>query len=193
MKNLVLAAIAAFGLALSTTASANIIGLGGFDVEPDFGLTQVTFNNTDPSAVTSLTFDFTYIAQAPSWSEELTMRITHEPTQTSVLIGALAPTFSAGADYCVDLFGATCDYSFGGTGDSNPLNVSNLVIPFAVASGLGLWTIDIGEGFNDSVVPDGAFEDGSQIAINVAPVPVPGAVWLLASGLLGLARLRRRS
>jgi hypothetical protein len=41
------------------------------------------------------------------------------------------------------------------------------------------------DGLNDELLVSGTFD--------MAPVPVPGAVWLLGSGLLGLVGLRRRS
>ena len=175
---------------LSAPAGANTISLGGFDVAPP-ALTVITFENTDPAAVSSLTFDFTYVVQSPSWSEELVMQISHVPTGNSVRLGTAPATFSA--DYCLDVFGAACDVNLGGAASSDPFMVSNLVVPFALATGLGQWVVEIGEGFDDTAVPfDGAFEDGSQISINTTVVPVPAAVWLFATSLAGLAGLRRR-
>ena len=40
-------------------------------------------------------------------------------------------------------------------------------------------------------VPQAAFNYGG--ALNLAPIPVPGAVWLFGSALAGLAWLRRRA
>ena len=174
------------------SAQAGVIDLGGFDVEPTLGLTVITFENTDPSAVSSLTFDFTYISAAPSWTEELAIQITHEPSGAAIQLGATAPTFAAGADYCDDLFGSTCDADFGGLGTSDPLFVNDFTVDFAVASGLGTWTIEIGEGFDDAPFPDGRFEDGSVISIDTAVIPLPAAAWLLLSAVAGLAGLRRR-
>ena len=42
--------------------------------------------------------------------------------------------------------------------------------------------------FQDVLVPS----SGASINVNVAPVPIPAAVWLLGSGLLGLVGLRRK-
>lgn len=179
-------------LGLTGVASANTISLGGLDVAPP-AITVISFNNTDPAAVSSLTFDFTYVSQAPSWSEDLIMQVTHEPSGTSVRLGAFSPFFPLfGIDYCDDIFGAPCDYELGGSLDSNPLTVTDLVVPFVVASGAGLWTVEIADGLDDMPVFDGAFEDGSEITINTTVVPVPAAAWLFASALLGLGGLRRR-
>ena len=63
-----IAATALSSLLCGVGASAGVIDLGGLDVDPTLGLTVITFENTDPSAVSSLTFDFTYISVAPSWT-----------------------------------------------------------------------------------------------------------------------------
>ena len=39
----------------------------------------------------------------------------------------------------------------------------------------------------------GEFEDWTSVEGMASPVPVPGAVWLLGSGLLGLAGIRRKT
>ncbi len=189
MKNFI--AVCGISLLSFGAANASEIFLAGLDVEPSLGLTVVTFDNTDPSAISSLTFDFTYLSAAPSWSEELAIQITHEPTGTSIQLGASAPTFAAGADYCDDLFGSTCDFDFGGNATSDPLFVTGFTVPFALASGLGIWTVELGEGFDDAPFPDGRFEDGALISINA--VPVPAAVWLFLSAIAGLAGWRRRT
>jgi hypothetical protein len=68
-----------------------------------------------------------------------------------------------------------------------------------LADGLeDLWVIDSLGGYNSKVVFNG--NEGEfvstlitdQGAADVAPVPVPGAVWLLGSGLIGMLGLRRR-
>lgn len=180
-------------LLCSASVNAGVISLAGFDVEPSIGLTVISFENTDASAVSSLTFDFTYLSAAPSWTEELTIQITYQPTGESIQLGATAPTFSTGADYCVDLFGSTCDADFGGTNNDDPLFVSDFTVPFALSSGLGTWTIELGEGFDDAPFPDGRFDDGSIIVIDPAVIPVPAAGWLLLTALAGLTGLRRRT
>lgn len=45
--------------------------------------------------------------------------------------------------------------------------------------------------FNDSWTGDQDFDDFILIARPTSPTPIPGAIWLLGSGLLGMAGLRR--
>lgn len=50
-----------------------------------------------------------------------------------------------------------------------------------------------GEQINFVIDPgDNYFHDSTRLFIEIAPVPVPGAVWLLGSGLAGLVGLRRK-
>ncbi len=40
--------------------------------------------------------------------------------------------------------------------------------------------------------PDGTADIFATVTLNAAPVPVPGAMWLLGSGLVGLVAIRRK-
>jgi hypothetical protein len=44
----------------------------------------------------------------------------------------------------------------------------------------------------DGVAADGSSKSGSTLAVDLAPIPVPAAVWLFGSGLLGLVGVARR-
>lgn len=187
---------AVLALLLTAGANAGTISFAGLDVDPAFGITVIEFNNTDTSAISSLTFDFTYVPTPPSWSEELVIQITHMPSGNSLRAGALAPTSPEPGfvDHCEFVFGGICDIDLGAPAISSGfLTVSGLTVAFPVADGSGLWRIEIGDGFDDTGVVDGLFEDGSRLELNtVAPIPVPAAAWLFASAMLGLAGLRRR-
>ena len=44
----------------------------------------------------------------------------------------------------------------------------------------------------DGIAPTGQALSGSTLAVDLAPIPVPAAVWLFGSGLLGLVAVARR-
>lgn len=196
MNKIHIAIAASVALSLSAGAGASSISLAGLDVEPSLGPTVVTFDNPYGSAVSSLSFDLTYVPTPPSWAEELVIQITHVPSGASLRAGALAPGAppSGFADHCEFVFGASCDIELGAPlGSSSALVVMGLTAGFVVADGSGLWEVLIAEGFDDAAVIDGTFADDSRITINAgAPIPLPAAGWLLAGGIAGLAGLRRR-
>lgn len=73
-------------------------------------------------------------------------------------------------------------------GDPNRVKIFEVIKPFTAG------TFDILEGFlllgfNDYHSVDTDFDD---LIVVAKPTPIPGAVWLLGTGLLGVAGLRRR-
>ncbi|MGE4291665.1 MAG: hypothetical protein AB7E32_05580 [Desulfovibrio sp.] len=86
------------------------------------------------------------------------------------------------------------------TGTSYSINDSTTIKAYVLTDawtipGLNL-TLDAGTliiGFNDSGSPDADFDDLILAATPTNATPIPGAVWLLGSGLLGLVGLRRRN
>ena len=58
--------------------------------------------------------------------------------------------------------------------------------------GGGTWSGDTGVSFRGTNSYDVHFSDGSVLEVDVRVVPVPAAVWLFGSGLLGLVGVARR-
>lgn len=90
----------------------------------------------------------------------------------------LVPGFANDASFADNIF-VVGTPSFGAAGTS----LLNIALPFS-----GIYTIAVGgEGF--SFDPSFAYD----MNVSVAPVPLPAAVWLLGSALMGLGVLRRRT
>jgi len=74
-----------------------------------------------------------------------------------------------------------------------PANVNILASSLGAPDANGKYWLSFGYLENTSSQTNGAVGiDNIKITANVAPVPVPGAVWLLGSGLAGLLGLQRR-
>jgi len=174
-------------LALTGTANAFSTGFGeilvldGLQIDGAQPVT-FTFDKTDPREVAlELKWDFTYSAGGDSglsWASELGITVV-APDGSSWNLGT-------DGNWC-----NPCDFNFGYpdapgvVGSGGSLDLGGLFY------GLGVWEIIIGESFDDAGI-DGQFLQG-VIGINKAIVPVPAAVWLFVSGLMGLGAMRRRN
>lgn len=92
---------------------------------------------------------------------------------------------------------STAHYASVTQGDSFTLDMSNV----AIYQLTNTWTVPtlnielaagtLVFGFNDTGSGDGDFDDLIMAARPTASTPIPGAVWLLGSGLIGLVGIRR--
>lgn len=93
-------------------------------------------------------------------------------------------------------------YTFSNTADADYVSGGYPVLEISGPAAAGLWlAVDFGVGHRFESLDD--FFEGSESGYNrtvvggwdtfeMTPVPVPAAVWLLGSGLLGLAGIARR-
>lgn len=107
---------------------------------------------------------------------------------------SLVPTFSLGF---LDLDGVVYDLNGGPLGDGTSLEVEGIAAqnsPLALGYvvGLGPFGVLCGIGADCATVANSTFGDYSTELVSVSSVPVPAAVWLFGSGLLGLVGVARR-
>lgn len=116
--------------------------------------------------------------------------------------GTLATQASITSSYTVDNLNGTIGFSPGGTfslpSDTGGSFSGAVSLDF---SGLGITELDfllINDLFTTSEVGTTAtiqknlLQDQVMVEIYTSPIPIPGAVWLLGSGLLAVAGFRRR-
>ncbi len=79
-----------------------------------------------------------------------------------------------------------------GVNEASRVAVLKLTQDWTVSSGLTLKAGTLILGLNDDGSTDGDFDDFILAAkVKAAPTPIPGAVWLLGSGLLGVMGFKR--
>lgn len=197
-----LALIAAAGLGASAASASVTFDLSGIMVD-SLANGSVTITLMEAAAgtgniVDSIDWNITYGAPAGSvsWSEELAIELV-APGAASSGLGPGAGNGDADGNIHfgstpVSAFnaarGINPDIELGGNGTTgSTINSVGSTALLAGMNGDGVWTLNIGEIFNDTGV-DGQFGQGSFITVNF--IPAPGAAALF--GLGGLAAARRR-
>ncbi|MBU1054392.1 MAG: hypothetical protein KKC46_11260 [Proteobacteria bacterium] len=129
---------------------------------PDLGMTPGFYNNTDPNVTT---------AQASAWTQGFNNQL-HSGLQ------AFAGENSSMNIYFLDVYALFSDLLLMDNGEINPVYLSSLFYDDFHPNSIG-HTILAAEAYN-------VLQSGPMSA------PIPGAVWLLGSGFLGFAGLRRK-
>jgi len=196
MKNVrILALMVCMGMMVflpnAQAASLSVSPNGPFDVT---GLSSVTFDvffNTGAAESFSIAgagLDFLY--DTTELNNFVATNLAPTATVSELTVGAL--------DYLFFSFGPGTDLNFG-PGSSNRLAslTFNVIDPAQAFDGLADFSVasQIGDPVNvfllatgDTIQLDGAA--GADVGVNA--VPIPGAIWLLGSGLVGMVGLKRR-
>ena len=185
---LLVAAFAFTGTANAGSTNDFVVDITGIAVD-GAAPTIAVVNNPNGMPVLSISFDFTYDTNAGdsglSWGSELLVTIT-APDGSQFFAGSDGED---GDDSCI-AFMVSCDLNwdfdqgpgvFSVTGDMAFIDVNASV-------GSGDWTVEFSDSFDDAGI-DAVFTSGT---ITISQVPVPAAVWLLGSALMGLGAIRRR-
>jgi hypothetical protein len=181
----IMTALTLFGFAAGTASAANIVSIS-----------EGTTINTTPGATLDLTIvgNFTDVADAAGFA------LSFDAGVLSYTGGAILPPLN-------DPFFSSIDASNAGTGSiqigvgsflasaTGPFDIAT--ISFNVVGGNGDSSL---VNFTDSCLGCGWFGGGNALTVDytnsqvqVGAVPVPPAVWLMFSGLLGLVGIGRRS
>jgi hypothetical protein len=178
------------GMALSSSTSGSLspsATLLGVPVSADISVTHVTVGLTSPSSLSSLTYTGT--GNIYSWGPtDMTLDINSDYTVALSVYGSLISTISDTNTSSMSLTGATGTVTLDALGKpiEYTLGIPNdLVIPLSISATSGLATGD----FTGNLTLNNVSLDlqGSSTV-----VPVPAAVYLFGSGLLGLIGIARR-
>ena len=176
---LILAVLFLFGMALEVGA-ANILDNPGFEdgvLSPWTGLDWSVINTENHTGVWSATVDGNH-----QLKQDITPTFTGLITEVSFWMKQTEAQIAA--------------YTFfydNGTSDEHLINLNTgdwefFDVTIELTAGLNLSAFDVyGYGSGDGT-PDVTFFDDATIEV----VPIPAAVWLLGSGLIGMFGLRRK-
>ncbi|MEM9056844.1 MAG: PEP-CTERM sorting domain-containing protein [Pseudomonadota bacterium] len=168
-----LAAAAALSLAAPIASAASVdvdlTDVDSFGFQGDPGNTVLSLDIGAGSTITGISWDITLAPVSPSWSEEAIIGFTTDQGATDIQL-------------------------FPGNQTSDPISDAGS-LAFSLGTTDGMVNIEFYEvGFDDIAGGADATWGGTlTVEFDAAVVPVPAAVWLMGSGLLGLIGLRRRA
>ncbi len=205
------ALVLAMGLSASANAafisvSSSVVPVVTVDASTESTQLYVPANPADIITDVNVFIDFTKcddnisstgecLGTGASYPNEIVFDLT-SPTGTSVSLIA-AGTYTGngvGNTYQITFDDAATTAVGGSLPTSGTFQPTGLLADFNLESAIGLWTLT----FQDTVGADPLSLNSWRLDVTTGdtpppnPVPVPAAVWLLGSGLIGLAGVARR-
>lgn len=179
------------GISLSSAVSGSMsssTSLFGLPITADVSVTNATVDLAGPTSSAPLTY--TGSGGIYSWGPTgMTLNMTTDYTATVSVLG-IPYTVSSTSPFSLGLANATGTVTLDGSG--NPIGYAmavpgDLIIPLSLSTTSGYYTID----FTGNLTLNN-LNLNLQGTSSVVPTPVPAALYLFGSGLLGLIAIVRR-
>lgn len=162
------------------------VGIWLLTIAPSHAVT-ITYDNinggivnyTAPVLIAGLEFDGAFWDVAVHWDSSYNNTYTSAPMFSGDVTASQAATNA--------IQQALLNDSFTGTG----LGGSYLITPYSTSFGYGIWGDTMAVGIVN-FAPANNYDTSGFSTWTPSAVPVPGAVWLFGSGLIGLVGLARR-
>jgi len=159
----------------SFSGSSDSSSLQGYKASDLGGTLRLTFDEVDLSSYTDVTVSLDAYLRDATWEWDLATQLDYLNAYMLTNEGNVSIMDTRGYD--IDNMGIEGFWLNGLSANlSNTVTSAQLVIEFSSDS-------DYEQAYFDNIVFDGTFND----------VPVPGAVWLFGSGIIGLFGLRRKN
>lgn len=211
LKHIAAASVAAFTLASGAASAATLsivpgvsvsFGTGNYDAFCDGGLKSMCYNPGGSAALLTENLQ-TYDAASPGpglvLDQAARIRVTFLGKEAGAqnyafsLGGTVSNKDAVGSFYSTVVAGGTLDFSFSSSLGTLAANDGTFIGTAAMGfSQLYNGGKTVYAFFDDSGSADDRDYDDMVVRIDVAPVPVPAAGFLLIAGLGGLAALKRR-
>jgi len=155
----------------------NVAGIGSYDEIGSSDNIVLSYNIGALSTVTSISWDFSLTAFAPSWLSEMQVTFTGSDLFGSGVTFTPSDTSGSGTEFF-----------------SGSASLEELGLAFQVGED-GILRVEFHEDYVDGLGPDGIWNSGTLTVNYVSAVPEPTTYGLMALGLgvLGVAARRRKA